>query len=290
VGLHTVKGNQTVTLEYTKEELTFPALHVWHHYRAVGHQLDSPQESKMTGFRLRWFLRNSSGGRVTDERPARPEDWRPVGAAPRYREAFLRDMVEVARGAREGGVTAEEIMEKALRVKTSTMKGHYTGCSEGPQVLYHVWQYRTLKKELNGKTSDITDKDIMIGFKIFSALISCPKDLERVAVYQFLHDLIASESPRTIIQATVNTIQEGNINETVNRNLTNKFYQALDKIFHFQLGKILLATSTLEELKSMVARKWPFFTPYTQEVEQCLNGASCQGVRDLVQTLGKMQY
>ena len=100
---------------------------------------------------------------------------------------------------------------------------------------------------------------------------------------------VASENPRTIIQATVNTIQEGNINETVNRNLTNQFYLALDKIFHFQLGKILLATSTLEELKSLMTKDWPFFTHYSQEVEQCIREASCKGVRDLVNTLGMFQ-
>jgi hypothetical protein len=295
--------NQTVTLKYTKDAFTFPALHVWHHYRAAGHQsVDSPSEDrKTTGFRLRWFLRSSAGRRLTEERPARPEDWRPVAATPRYREAFLRAMVGAARGAREGGVTVQEIMEKALRVKTSTMKGHYRGCSEGHQVLFDWRQYRNIARGLSVGTSEqpVNDEDIRVGFKIFSVLFSCPKNLERTALHQFFHDLlfkeesswsignlIVSESPRTIIQATVNTIQSGNITKEVNRNLTNQFYLALDKIFHFQLGKILLATSTHEELDSMVAKDWPFFAPYSQELEQCLRNTSCRGVRDVVNTLG----
>jgi hypothetical protein len=211
-----------------------------------------------------------------------------VEAIPKYREPFLRAMVGVARGAREGNVTGEEIIEKALRVKTSAMKGHYRGCSEGQQVIFDGSQYGNIARGLSDRTLEqpVTDEDIRIGFKIFSVLLSCPKDLERTALYQFLHDLLSNESPRTIIQATVNTLQAGNITEIVNRNLTNKFYLALDKIFHFQVGKILLATSTHEELQSMVAEGWPFFAHYSQEVEKCLRNTSCRGGRDMVNTLG----
>ena len=52
----------------------------------------------------------------------------------------------------------------------------------------------------------------------------------------------------------------------------------MDKIFHFQLGKILLATVTPSDIKTMLNKDWPYFSHYSQEIDQCLNNASCQGI------------
>ena len=131
------------------------------------------------------------------------------------------------------------------------------------------------------------DEDVLTGFMLFSTMIYCS---ESVALSQFLHSLLSTQSPRTIIQATVNTIQSGQIKEMSNRKRMGQFYLALDVIFHFQVGKILLATASTLELKAMMAKDWPYFTPYSKETDQCLNGDSCQGVRDLVQTLGKLDH
>ena len=130
----------------------------------------------------------------------------------------------------------------------------------------------------------LTEEDIETGFMLFSAIIFCS---EPVALSQFLHNLLSAQSPRTIIQATVNTLKSDNINEIRTRILLNNFYLALDKKFHFQYGKILLATSSSQQFDRLITKGWSFFSRYKQEIEQCLKNTSCQGVSDLVQSLGE---
>ena len=36
----------------------------------------------------------------------------------------------------------------------------------------------------------------------------------------------------------------------------------------------------------MIAKKLPFFSHHSQEIEQCLRGDSCQGIEDLINTPG----
>ena len=46
-------------VKYTKEELTFPSVHVWYKYQAASWQLQkSHQDKRMTGFRLSWRVEN----------------------------------------------------------------------------------------------------------------------------------------------------------------------------------------------------------------------------------------
>ena len=120
---------------------------------------------------------------------------------------------------------------------------------------------------------------------LFSTLIYCS---ESVALSQFLHGLISTQSPRTIIQATVNTVQSESVRESAKKRKISQFYMALHKIFHFQLGKIRLASASPSELKAMLAKDWPYFTHYSNDIDQCLKGSSCKGVTDLVQTLGNL--
>ena len=121
---------------------------------------------------------------------------------------------------------------------------------------------------------------------LFSAIIYCS---EPVALSQFLHSLISTQSPRTIIQATVNTINFGDTKESISKENIRKFYLDLDKIFHFKYGKILLATASPVQLKAMMAKKLPFFSNFSHEIEQCLSSASCRGIGDLINTPGRVK-
>ena len=119
---------------------------------------------------------------------------------------------------------------------------------------------------------------------MFSAIVYCT---EPMALYQFIHGLLSTQSPRTIIQATVNTIQSGDTLDSTTKKYLNQFYHDLDNIFHFQFGKIFLAQSSLGHMQDIMAKDWPFFANFSDEIKQCLSGATCQVVTDLVQTLGK---
>jgi hypothetical protein len=230
----------------------------------------------MTGFRISWFFIRGDNTNQTDV----------SSNAPKYRDDFLVHMVQVASWARSRNITTEDIMKQALQAK---ILGYYRGCSETDKVDFVGGHYDGLEKEfIVGKHEQvITDEDVNVGFKIFSALRYCETEVKREQLFLFLHNLVTAESPRTLIRATVNTIQEQHNINIDNRDCLNKFYLSLDSIFHFRLGKILLATLSLEELKSMIANDSPFFSNYTAEVEQCLSGAGCQSVRDLIQTIGK---
>ena len=70
--------------------------------------------------------------------------------------------------------------------------------------------------------------------------------------------------------------------------MMNEVYLALDKVFHFKYGKILLATASLLELEAMMLKGRPYFTQYSQEIDKCLSGASCKGLHDLLLTLGNL--
>ena len=133
----------------------------------------------------------------------------------------------------------------------------------------------------------ITREDIKIGFSIFAVFVHCS---ESIPLSNFLHRLVSSQSPRTIIQATVNTITSGDLKYSVDKRGMSQFYEALDQIFNLQLGKILLAVSSPEEIKTMMDRDMPYFTKYKKEIEHCLNGTNCQDIGDLINSLGNIVF
>ena len=133
--------------------------------------------------------------------------------------------------------------------------------------------------------TSITHEDTTTGFMIYSAYVFCA---ESSSLYQFLATLISNQSPRTIIQGIVSTIQSEEGMKGDNKKKVNQIYLELGKMLDLQYGKILLATATPRQLKDMIAKEWPFFGNYTEEVKDCLHGNSCQVVQDLVQTLGDL--
>ena len=155
------------------------------------------------------------------------------------------------------------------------------------QLKEHVYSSVFDQIQIGGNSNTepiITDEDIKIGFQMFSAIVYCS---EPVALSKFLHNLVALQSPRTIIQATVNTIQSDDIKDMKNRERLNQFVIALDNIFSFQLGLILMATASPSQLKAMMAADWPYFHKHSQEIDQCLNHENCSGVKHLFHDLGK---
>ena len=283
-----LSGNQSVTLKYTAQNLTFPSINVLYHYTANQQLVDSWEDKRMTGFRLSWFLKDSNGSRLTGTQKM-TEDWKPEAQSPGYQEQQLVRMVQLATQARTQNVGSMELINRTILKKAKLIQNgqldYVTMCSGGQIKTDHHGLIDGLNIGLNDTTGGVPiDEDPLTGFMMFSTMIYCS---ESVALSQFLYSLLSTQSPRTIIQATVNTVQSGDIKDPMKRNRMNQFYLALDKIFHFQLGKILLATVSPSDIETMLAKDWPYFSHYSQEIDQCLNNASCQGVKDLVQTLGK---
>jgi hypothetical protein len=76
--------------------------------------------------------------------------------------------------------------------------------------------------------------------------------------------------------------------ENGNRKLISQFYEELSSKLNLQQGRILVALSSPSELKAMLAQDLPYLTPYRRQIEECIRGASCQGVTDLLQDLGNI--
>ena len=300
-------GSQSLTLEYMKQDLTFPFINILYRYKANQQLLASWEDKRMTGFKLSWFLQDNNGSSLTEIQPSvnctaifsflcqsetqnMTQDWKPEAASPAYQEQQLLSMVLLATQARIQNVGWEEVINRTILEKAKLIQNgqlHYTSmCFEGQIKPNHHSVIVGLNIGVNSTTGDVaTDEDLLTGFMMFSTMIYCS---ESVPLYQFLQGLLSTQSPRTIIQATVNTIQSGDIKEMSDTKRMGRLYLALDKIFHFQLGKILLATISQEKLKGMMAKGWPYFSHYSEDMDQCLYNASCQGIRDLVQTLGKL--
>ena len=66
---------------------------------------------------------------------------------------------------------------------------------------------------------------------MYSILIYCP--VEMLKIHKFLHNLTSTQSPRTIIQGTVNIIESAKVKKRKDRKKIGDFYQSLDNIFHF---------------------------------------------------------
>ena len=304
------KFNESLTLEYTKDNYTMSSLKVKYLHKAISkEQLDSLNNNRTTGFRVRWFLQDSNRNRQTETVPDLPTVWKPTFQIPQFQEQYLVQMVQLAKSAKANRMTREEILEITMKVKAKLINSgdfNYTNRCYGGQVNIenrleifqsifqtdykdkdngNKWKVQLVKLYKEDIDSTTTNEDIETGYTLFSAVVYCS---EQMQLSQFLHNLLLTQSPRTIIKATVNTIESEQIKERKTRKMLNSFYFALDKIYHLQLGRINLATASKSHLKSMIAKDWPYFTHYSKEIDQCFNNDSCQGMTNIIKQLGKL--
>ena len=136
-----------------------------------------------------------------------------------------------------------------------------------------------------------SEEDFETGFLLFAAIIYCPESVtELFELYQFLTNLVANETLRTILQATVNTIKAEPevIEESLNKKRLNNFYLALETTFNLQFGKILLATASKEEIQMIMDKEWPFLESYKDDIGACLGSRNCNGIQEIIKELGKL--
>ena len=258
---------------------------LWYKYKTHGNVI---KPLRMTGIKVTWFIRNNgntkgknNSEKITEVKP----------------DPYLAKMVKMANQARYVESSSEEITFKALQEKDKIIHEDiflYKNKCMGGRIKAEFFNTTFEKIDLGNyknmtNNNTISSEDIETGFSLFSAIVYCS---ESVALSQFLHRLLSTQSPRTVIQATVNTIESGDIIEADNRKGMKSFYHALDKIFKLQFGKLLLATtlnwaSPQTFLGPMLEGDFPYVEAYKYEIEQCLGGGDCQAVEDLVQTLGK---
>ena len=103
-------------------------------------------------------------------------------------------------------------------------------------------------------------------------VVHCPKETMKLG--QFLLKLVKEESLPSLILAITNSLQSSQL-PLDQRKMLGKIYHVLDSIFEFNVGKILLATSTPSQLIALQEQELPFLNRSDLLVEKCLEGLSC---------------
>ena len=68
------------------------------------------------------------------------------------------------------------------------------------------------------------------------------------------------------MRAVINTLESTTLEEIVERSQVLEFFQALDRIFQLEYGRVLLALSSSHQLEDMLERELPFLANYTEEL------------------------
>ena len=133
---------------------------------------------------------------------------------------------------------------------------------------------------IGNQTSEIiTDDSMKKGLAIYAVTVFCSNTQKQLFV--FFSDLVSRETPASIILATVNTIKSSYRRDYSDKLLLNMFYETLN----LNYGKILLATSSMEYIKTMKDYDFPFFTNNTTMIDDCLRGGQCLSAIELKQTI-----
>ena len=204
-------------------------------------------------------------------------------------------MINLAAKARADNMTEEEIIRKTIEAKydmglRETEMIDYDSCINGQIVVTRGQNpFKEIQLGLPSSATydgNITAEDHVTGFKIYSILAFC--NPETLKLGKFLNDIVSKENLRTIIKAVVNTIDLEKVKEAGNRNLLFGFYQYLEKTFNLQFGKILISVSSPSELMTMLMKKLPYITQFSNEIEACFTNRDCKSLQKLVNSLGKL--
>ena len=191
-------------------------------------------------------------------------------------------MVDLAMRIRLQNLTMEIILREIEGKKRINPKdGKCLTGNNVPDKKVHASKLR----KTSGKPSD---EDIKTGLVLFHAAQFCPTLV--VKMHNFIDQLLAKKYSRTIIQTIVGLFQLTAIEEENSFNLTKQFYQILASTLDLQYGNLLLATSTKAQLQAVMRNKWPFFTNYTDLVEDCLREEHCSFLQNVFRNLGKSYF
>ena len=261
------------TFEFTKEQLNFPGFHVWY-----STELDDSQLYNETCLELTWFLKNGRDGQETMKHPGMSEDWAIEGDTPKFVEPGLVDRIQEAKGFQN--LTRDDIIAYSEPKKVDK-------CIMGQRNLNAMPSEELGKLREPEQNLTVSYRDLENGFMMYSAYVHCPEEL--IKLNRFFEDLVANETARTIIEATVSTIRSDIIEEKSNQRKLFNFFLALDDKVDLKYGNILLATAPRSEIETILKNGWPFFTNITDDVKMCLTfDKGCNKIQQQIADLGKV--
>ena len=263
-----------------------PSMKVGYRYQVFNNnntqQMNMLENKTKAGFKIDWYVKDESGSRASrSEVHQQNEDWKEVINDPgRQNEAFQK-VVGLAAAKRLLNVPKEDIINEAISMKLDFLKsqGLDRGNCKNERVLdgdfHHLFQALQKEHSLAIEKDQIFQDDIATGIALYMIGIHCPEETMKLS--HFLLQLAEEESFPTFILATVNTLQSGNLTP-YHKQLLGRIFQVLDDFFGFHLGKILLATSSPDQLSAIQDQGSPFLKLGDQTVQRCLSGASCKDI------------
>ena len=283
-----LRGNQTLKWKYNRTELSFSSLNVWYQYKAQNSTVLGPfEEISMTGFRFRWFMEDENGRKSTHESEADEIDWRPMTVWPKFAEKDLKVTVAMAQKSRRGGQTNNDFVTDALKQKKRMSKDDVFN---GGRCTYNQMDglskdniFKELGDSQPFNDSIVTSDDIEDGLVLYSLLMFCPQEM---LVEKFLQNLVFTENLPTLLQATVNTIMSKYLAPQVKK-VAGDFFLKLRQKFNLKFGEVLIASSSLAQMRTMMNLEMPFLAPYKGAIAKCLDGNDCGNIKDLIGSLGK---
>ena len=103
------------------------------------------------------------------------------------------------------------------------------------------------------------EEDLSLGTKFYSALFYCPHNLlEGGRLSKFFESLITKHNLRTIVAATMHSVQPRTGKRIEENAFVNSWYKYLDERYNFSLAPALLSLFTTEELEQLISLETPF--------------------------------
>ena len=108
--------------------------------------------------------------------------------------------------------------------------------------------------------------DLQKFLRVYLLLSQCSEEAQKA--HQFIDN--HKESPGTLLQGIVNTLQKNRFQEHFTRVYFRDFYSVLDRELDLQHGRLLLALGSPTELETIIKKDLPFLDRYRTEVIACL--------------------
>ena len=115
--------------------------------------------------------------------------------------------------------------------------------------------------KMNNCFRNIAESEVQVGVSLYAILVYC--NTEAIKTLNFHMSLLYSNSIRTIIQATKNTIVSEILEEYENQENAKQFYLALIEKLGLELGNSLHSLLLTSEVNTMKNNGWPFLTTVT---------------------------
>ena len=290
------KVEGSMTLVYTQQDLDFPAFHLCWKYRPSGSQQEDTNRS-VTGFVVDWYI---TGGDHEKER-SREEEWlwrRVSRAEPRYSwdNFYLTVIIDLVSSWRLAGRSKQQLWSDVVGMKTlwneERLHSKHQWCSDSHVSNYFIEEfYRGLYTTTGNISSNVSEEDLVFGTELFTVLTLCHDHIvEAAKLAVFMTNLLDNHNLRTIIQTTVNTIEQGSVTSQQNVESVKEFYKELDRKYNLSLGIILIALSTQSQLRAMLHQDSPYLSRHSQEILQCIDHQDCTEINKLLSELGEIVF